>query len=295
MKEKSIAHLIYVPFTGLGRIDRGDKWLENRIRIFKRYVLRSLMNQTKKEFIIWVSWRPQDRYNQLVIDLLDAMNSLEGLRTVFTYDGLCFYDDKYKDKEAKLRLFNNLTDTLPVLKSYIDWADEIYMTINASDDMYINSAIETLQNTDFGECRAIGWTQGYIIDYATLDIAEYNPDTIPPFFTIKFPKDTFLDARRHCEWIGYYPSHEYINKIGFKSLEGRGFVVGAHGENISTTFNIPYKGSIVDNVKVLLQIGALFTEAIKIKPSKRVVLRKIYNFLPFKSLIKKIYLIFKNV
>jgi hypothetical protein len=77
--------------------------------------------------------------------------------------------------------------------------------------------------------------------------------------------------------------------IGFKELDGRGFVVGTHNENISTTWNIPYKGDIVDNTKVLLQVGAYDTPPIEFKPSRRVRLRKIYNKLPCKGLIRYIY------
>jgi hypothetical protein len=287
-QEKQVCHLIYIPFTGLGKINRGDKWLANRIQVFKEYVLRSLLAQTKKEFIIWVSWRPEDRDNPMVQDLFELMKGLDGLRTIFTFAGLCFYDDKYNKDEALERLYDNLGETLPALVPYVDWADEVYMTINASDDMYISSAVDTIQNEKF-DTKAIGWTKGYIIDYATKRTAEYNPDTIPPFFTIRFPKDIFIDPFEHMKYTKSYQSHEYIKDLGFKELEGRGFVVGTHSENISTTWNIPYKGEEVDNSKVLLLTGNYWTEPIVMKPSKRVILRKIYNKLPCKKLIKLIY------
>jgi hypothetical protein len=138
----------------------------------------------------------------------------------------------------------------------------------------------------------IGWKKGYIMEYSTKKMAEYNPDTIPPFFTIRFPKDVFLDPIKHFRWIGPYRSHEYVSELGFKELEGRGFVVGTHGENISTTFDIPYRGAIINNEKVLLQIGAYWTSLISFPISRRVRLRRIYNYLPFKKLIKKVWLMF---
>ena len=292
--ETKIQHLLYVPFLGLGKINRGNDWLEKRIKIFKQFVLPSLINQTNRNFILWISWRPEDADNELVKDLIDNLRGIESIRGVFTFGGLCFWDDKFSDEEASNKLLTNLKNSLPILKPYVDWADEVYMTIQPSDDMYINSAIETIQNTDFDGNKAIGWTKGYIMNYATKEVAEYNPDTLPPFATIRFPKEVFLNPFEHFDWAGPYRSHEYVKDLGFKELPGRGFVVGCHGENISTSWTIPYKGNIVDNRKVLLQVGAYFTEPLIMKPSRRVRLRNIYNKLPFKKVIKYVWKAFTS-
>ena len=52
-------HILYVPFTGMGKIDRGDKWLMGRIEIFKKYVLNALCNQSNLSFTLWLSFRPE--------------------------------------------------------------------------------------------------------------------------------------------------------------------------------------------------------------------------------------------
>ena len=42
-----------------------------------------------------------------------------------------------------------------------------------------------------------------------------------------------------------YPSHEYIKDVfgdKYRLFEERGFIVGTHGENISTGYNIPFRG-----------------------------------------------------
>ena len=57
-----IAHLISVPFTGLGLHGgyRGDSWFKYRVEVFKKYTLPSLMNQTNKDFTIWLQFRPEE-------------------------------------------------------------------------------------------------------------------------------------------------------------------------------------------------------------------------------------------
>ena len=291
MENNIKTNIFYVPFTGLGKIDRGDEWLKRRIEIFKKYVLNALCNQSNLHFTLWLSWRPEDKHNPIVTEFYRHLNQVRAMSPVFTYDGLCFWDDKYSDKEAYKKLYENLKRTLPHLKQHVDHADEVLLTIQPSDDMYLSNAAQDIQEADFGEAKAIGWEKGYIINYATKEIAEYNPDTIPPFFTIRFPKETFLDAEEHMKWTMAYHSHEEVVKLGFKPLEGRGFVVGTHGSNISTTWNT-YRGKILskeEQEKVLLQTGTYFTEPIKHNQSKRLILRKIAHFLPFRDTIKKIY------
>ena len=58
-------HLIYCPFTGLGLYGgfRGNRWLQNRIQIFKQFVIPSLKAQTNKDFTLWISWRPEEKNN----------------------------------------------------------------------------------------------------------------------------------------------------------------------------------------------------------------------------------------
>lgn len=283
-------HLVYVPFTGLGRVNRGDKWLKNRIDIFKKYVLQALCNQSCLQFTLWLSFRPEDENNPIVKDFERHMNQIRAMSPVFTYNGLCFWDDKFSDEEAGEKLYNNLRRTLPKLKQHVDHADEVLLTIQPSDDMYLADAFKTIQETDFEGNKAIGWTKGYIINYATKEIANYDPDTLPPFSTIKFPKDVFLDAEKHME-LADYKSHECVKDLGFKELKGRKFIVGTHGGNISTTWNT-FRGRILskeEQEKVLLETGTYFTEPIIIKQSPRLLARKLLRNLPFSDIIKRIY------
>lgn len=247
---KQITHLVYVPFTGLGLYNgfRGNRWLRNRIAVFKEYTCRALEAQTNKDFTIWVSWRHQERSNPQVIELekwlKQKFNSV-----VFTYGGVCFWDDKYKPEEARARLIDSLHKTMGELVDHIT-GEEVLMTLQPSDDCYYKGAIEEIQkffeeNPDYS---GFGYQKGYIMNYSTKEISEYNPKTNPPFYTIKFKKEVFIDPLPHLQHTGPYESHEYVPDFTkYYKFDKRGFVVGTHGENISTYYDHPFKGDRVDN------------------------------------------------
>lgn len=86
-----MAHFVYIPFRGVGIDLRDDVWFAQRIEIFKKYTLNSLLNQTCKDFVLWVSFRPQDRENPLVKQLDQDIT----IPHVFTFDGLMYHDDKF--------------------------------------------------------------------------------------------------------------------------------------------------------------------------------------------------------
>lgn len=290
-----------VPFTGLGANGgyRGDAWLRNRIAVFKMFVLPALMAQTKREFILWVSWRPEEQYNRLVQDFKRSLDKLRGLTTVFTFNGLCFWDDKYPDAQASDRLRKNLAYTLPKLSGFVGDSEWVYLTIQPSDDIYANDTVERLQAIEPGK-KAIGFRHGYVMNYATKEVAEYNPTTLSPFTTIIFPKDKFLNPLEHYRYIGPYRSHEYVfDHLPGTFLEGRGYMVGTHGENISTTWNIPYKGREIlgeEREKIWLRFACWDADPIIVHRHLRLWLRVIINALPrpLQKLFKTIYHLIRN-
>lgn len=301
-------HFYYCPFTGLGLRNgyRGDRWLINRIKIFKEYVLPSLLKQ--KDIILWISWRPEEKENIIVQEFWKDLNGK--IPFVFTFGGLCFYDDKYDDIEAKERLLKFLQYTLPKLEVRTDY---VLMTIQPSDDIYLKDNTEIIQEKfrellkkDKSTKKAVGWRLGYIMNYNTKEIAEYmshgwqkdeisayHTDTIPPFFTILFSKDEFLTPIKHFNHIGPYKSHEYIaDYLNYTALEGRGFIVGTHGENISTAYNHRYKGRVLEKLEaeeLMKRAGILESRPLKFKMSWRLKLRKIFNLLPFRGIISNMY------
>lgn len=292
--ESKIVHLLHCPWTGLGLYNgfRGNNWLKNRIKIFKQFVIPSLQAQTNKNFVLWCAFRPEEKSNPYVKELQDYLSNIQEFKSVFTFHGICFYDDKYEDNIARERLIMSLHGSIGELLDTIGEVDYVYMTIQPSDDLYYSEAIDEIQDVlNDRNTNACGYSKGYIANYQTKEVKEYNPKTNPPFYTIKFKRDVFTDPLKHLEYTGikhnYYntryelgtplPSHEYLKDVfgdGYKPINKRGFLVGTHGVNISTHFNIPYAGNMVDE-SVLEWFGLENVDKLKIKISlgKRIILK----------------------
>ena len=278
--EQKMRHFIYVPFTGLGLYGghRGSRWLKNRIKIFKQFVVPSLLAQTNQNFTIWISWRPEDRGNLAITELyLDLVRMFGEERVAFSYSGVCFWDDKYEDALAHDRLATALHGSFRDIINYVGDVKHVLMTIQPSDDCYHKDMVQEMQNV-FKETdlQAVGFKHGYIMNYQTKELREYNPKTNPPFFTIKFPRETFLDPLAHMKYTGPYKSHEYIGeKLNYKQFDARGFLVGTHGENISTHFKHPYAGELIP-ITELNNFGILNVPNLKINYSiRKQILRKL--------------------
>lgn len=295
-----ICHIFSVPFTGLGRKNgyRGDIWLKNRIAVFKQFVIPSLMHQTKKEFILWCQWRPEEKNNPHVQELWKTLNGLRGLSVIFTFHGICLYDDVHAPEKAVQRLRTSLTYSLPELKEIVGSSKWVYLTCQPSDDLYMSKAVDMIQNQAPRKGKAFGWKKGYIMNYTNRELAEYNPETQPPFATIIFPAKTFLHPIEHLEYIGPYKSHEEVPKyLNFKTLPGRGFIVGTHGNNISTTFNHPYQGNpLCGRTKdsVFLDFGIWASDPIHLPKRKSIILRECINRLP-KPIHDTLKLIYRSI
>ncbi len=273
--------LVYTPFTGLGLYGgfRGNRWLRNRITIFKNFVIPSLLNQTDRDFVHWISWRPEEKNNQYVKELAEYLNKIPNYRFVFTYEGICFWDDKYEDSIARDRLFNSLRLSLPMLFDYVPDCEEVIMLLQPSDDLYESRAIASIKQVlTSKEIQAVSYAKGYLCNYNTKEVLEYNPNTNPPFFAIRFPRDIFFDAGKHANYTGPYKSHEYIGeklKVGY--FQDRGFLVGTHGENVSTHFNHPFGGAKVDGILDQFGIGDAQTLSLPISTRKWLMRRLPYR------------------
>jgi hypothetical protein len=277
VEQKKIIHFLYCPWTGLGLYNgfRGNRWLRNRIKVFKQFVIPSLKNQVNKNFVLWCGWRREEKYNRYVRELITYLDEIKEFKTIHTFHGVCFWDDKYSDVEARNRLLTSLHGSIGELLDTIGEVDYVYMTIQPSDDCYDNNLVEGIQGL-FKEAlamEAFGFTKGYIMDYRTKELAEYNPTTNPPFFTIKFPRDIFIDPLKHANYTGPYKSHEYVgDKLAYGQIDERGFLVGIHGENISTVFNHPFRGRKIEGEekdRILKSFGISDVPPLKIKVSVR--------------------------
>lgn len=302
--------LLYTPFTGLGMYGgfRGNRWLKNRIQIFKQFVISSLRNQTDQDFVHWIGWRPEERDNKHVVALGEWLTE-QNYKFVFTFGGLCFWDDKFSDEIAREKLAEALRITLPVLFDSVPDCDEVVTLLVPSDDLYDKNTVSAIKKAlEDKKLQAVGFQKGYLCNYNTKEVLEYNPKTNPPFFAIRFPREVFFDPGKHMQYISLkkdvgqykrgtpYPSHEYLaDCLAVGLFDYRGFTVGTHGENISTHFNHPYGGAKVEGeekLEVLKNFGIQHTPILKLNISiRKILLRK----LPHKWQRKLRYLVGEKV
>ena len=270
--------LIYVPMIGVGLYNnfRDSKWLEYRIEIFKQYTFNSLLNQTNKKFILWLSFDPKWYGHTLIIDLEKYIQET-GMAAFFTFEGLMYWDDKFnnniiskgknilrvvrhwirtkgkipllssiretfynKNKTLKERLSNPLHSILKNIPK-VDW---IYFTRIDSDDMFHKQAIEKIQN-EIPFRGALIFKNGYIYNKETDKLAHWNPKTTPPFYTIMFPYDVFFDPKQYLDYYGKWKSHEDTTKVfSYEVLPDFFYCVLIHDtqSQISTIWNHPFRG-----------------------------------------------------
>lgn len=269
-------HLIYIPWTGVGVKGgfRGDSWYKHRIEIFKNYTLKSLANQSNRDFTLWCSFRPEEEINPLTREIWLAIEAA-GLKTVFTFNGLMYVDDKFLKLTWKTRIRNllqmvwdcwhsgdwkspselwrytwedknkslpeRLTASLSKLKNTIGQADWIYMTRLDSDDMLHREAVSLIQAQEPTERKALVMDKGYMYNTETGQVAEWLPPTCPPFTTVIFPGETFFDPEKHLSYYGTFTSHEDYPKVfNAETLDLYKYCVTAHGkDHISTAWDVP--------------------------------------------------------
>jgi len=287
-------HIVYIPFTGVGLYAgfRSQEWLEYRIKIFKEYTLKSLLNQTDKRFLTWLSFRPEEYNNPAVIELERYLQKFKDFPVIMTFHGLIYWDDKFPTKilprivnflricrncllrEKTLRklpgalleslknknkdLRKNVQDSLAALQSVYPkkGIDVVFLTRIDSDDMFHKKAISDIKK--LARKPALSFRKGYIYDRNTKQLAEWLPTENPPFHTIIFPVEVFFDADRYLEYMNGFETHEDIPKIfNTQRLPDYRYCVLIHSQKnqISTIWNHPFRGKIIKNKKILRDFG----------------------------------------
>lgn len=233
---KQNAHIIAIPVSGVGVHGgfRGDAWYRHRLNIFRAHTLKSLANQSNKNFLLWLWFRPEEKNNPITEEWLKAISDV-GLNYAASFHGLLYVDDKFLDYGWKTKFKNllqmcwdmwlykewkspkelwrytwenknetllpRLTEALQELKEAIgDDYEWVYMTRIDSDDMFHREAVNLIQSREPRERKALVFDNGYIYNVQTGQIAEWNPPTNPPFHTIIFPGRVFFNPLLHKEY-----------------------------------------------------------------------------------------------
>ena len=241
MPRTDIKHLIYIPFTGLGRIDfRGQEWFRYRKDIFRDYSVKSLANQSEKNFTLWVSFRPEDKDNPVVLQIAEDITNAK-LDFVFTFDGVMMFDDRgtHHNKDLEQRMEKSLN----TLKDEIKDAKWVFQTDLGSDDMLEQDAVKEIQRENPRPKGATYYLNGYIFNTQTGQVADWNRKSACSKYTIIYPVETFLNAKKHLEYVKGLESHEFVPLIfDATRLSDKKYACTVHGANISTSWNNPERG-----------------------------------------------------
>ncbi len=242
-------HIIYTSLTGrqgIPSFDKNKDWLKFRIEFFKKYTINSLINQSEHNFLHWISFREKTEEEPLINELREYLKSLN-YNFVFTF-GFQYPHPKYQTKEFRKEIPERLQRSLDIVKKLYQGQKSIYLTFLDSDDLFHRDAIKEIQSYDFKYKRALCFDKGYIYNTNTKVLAQWNPDTCPPFSTILYPVETFFNAKKHLEYRPGYVSHLTVPRLfNVIKLSGRKYIVGCHGMNSTTTWRHSFRGPMYQN------------------------------------------------
>ena len=243
-------HFLYVPFSGLGKYDkqRTEEYWHYRVDIFRKFTLKSLLNQGCKDFTLWISFRPQDKESNFVNEIEMYLKDT-GLDYVFTFDGVIMWDDR--GLENNDTLLERTKKTLEILNKRIVDENYIYITGLGSDDMLSEEAIWEIQREIPQTKKALYYLSGWIFDARTEQLAEWNRDTPCSKYTIMYPREVFQDAKKYWDYeFECLKSHEYITTCyQAKQLKDGRYCCVVHGANISTDWFHKFRGQEIFDIK----------------------------------------------
>lgn len=249
-------HIIYIPFTGVGKHQyKGDEWFKNRIEVFLNYTLKSLLNQSNKNFVVWLSFRKEDMYNPLVLKLADRLPM--SLNIVWTFNGLLYHDDRNAEQNKTLE--QRLERALKTIE-HLPMARFVLLTRLDSDDMLHKDAVQRIQDahTEYPAKQALCMNRGYIYNQEKDEVCLWHPETNPPFHTIVFRWDFFFDPVFHLGFYDGFKSHEDIVDIfDFMVLPDYLYCVFTHDPqmHISTSWDHRFNTKTKADKAVLKDFG----------------------------------------
>ena len=238
-------HIINTVMTGRGTprivgdrvLEETDRWINERIFLFKKYTLASLLNQTNKNFLHWICFR---NHNPKWDELADYLKSIN-YNFVFTYNGQCHWDDR-SDQNPTLE--KRFAKSLEALKPHIEGKKWVYYTLLDSDDMFMKDAVELIQQQEPEMGKSLVFQKGYAINHQTKELADWFCVS-PPFYTIIYPAETFLDPKEKFLYEVGLNSHEDAVEI-FRAtiMPENKYSYLIHSYNKSTSWEHKFRGKI---------------------------------------------------
>lgn|SRR3990167_1180151 len=238
---KKIKHIFYTPFTGKGLYGgfRGQDWYRLRTEIFEKYTLKSLMAQTSKDFLLWVSFRPEEIFNPVTKKIANAITKSK-LQNIMSFNGIMMTDDKVIESNNTLK--ERLEAVLPNVKKAVGDADYIYETNLDSDDMVHTDFSKLVQGEKFRDKGALYCKKGFAYNIQDRLAHWLNPESNQNY-TIMFPQEDYFNAEKRIDYLNNLSSHEQVpKKFDAKQMPDGMYCTVIHGTNISTIWNHPFMG-----------------------------------------------------
>jgi len=210
---KRTIHIIGNEFTRDFYREDLNAWWTYRLGIYENYCLASIKNQTNKNFVLFMM--------------------LKG------------YSTNFKDKIEQMLIDSKLKYVIQIigetsieeaLKQYLDNIDVVYHTRIDSDDMFHYDVVNEIQSYEYEERRALLFSKGYCYDCRRNKLQHYYMPA-PPFSTIMYPIETYLDEEKQDEYKGF-KSHDAIGStMKLIRLSENKFIVNVHDTNRITIYH----------------------------------------------------------
>jgi len=232
--------IVAIPFTGktpYGDGFRGQPWYKFRYKVFREYTLKSLMNQTDKDFLIWVQLRPQEETNPITKKIEDELKK-SGLDYVMTFNGPIIMEDRALEHNVDLieRAGKSLKKLGEIKDNYV-----VEISLD-SDDMIHKKFVELLRTKEITDRKAFYMKKGFMYSVNNR-LADWNNPFSMSIYAITYLTDIFLDAKKHFDYQNGFNSHEQIpDKFDAELLPDGLFCCIYHTMNISTTWEHQYMG-----------------------------------------------------
>jgi len=207
--------IVEIPFNRRGeRYDHNElnkDWIEYRLKIFKKYSLKSLVNQTNQFFTVLFEVR-----DETLDFIISKMKDIP--------DNFIFISDNYKR----------------IVRKLIDNYDDVYFTRLDSDDCFEKNYIDLLHNHPTKPETEILISQYcYNYDIHNKRLMKFFLDS-PQCYTLVFKKEDYLKGKRYKLPGG----HNGAITLKHEILKGYNYLDTVHDKNISSRYWTKSKGRL---------------------------------------------------
>jgi len=217
---KTFKHIVFTRFDVHCSTKQDKDWLKYRFEIFKKYTLKGLLNQTNRDFVLWIRYA-SDFYDEA--QELNKYLETTGIKCFFTYfDG---YTEKGIDE----------------LNKYVEGVDLVLETRIDSDDIYNPIVIDEIQKQEHKESQIFIYLDGYLYQESTKKLWNYY--AAGPFYTCVYPTEIFIDKTKKKLYYSFLPAVQTYEGVDVREMTGKRFVVVVHDKNCT---NIRYNKNDVN-------------------------------------------------